>query len=113
MSEKVGKGWSAVFSSKSMRVLSTPLIDFFRERLIEEIGEEDANKVILQDYNVMNRLDEGTPQTDFEHDLQDYFYPVYGLFEGLVGLGYDPVYAKDLVIRIWSEVPSSLKTRRG
>ena len=111
MSETKNQGWSAVISPKSMTRLNTPLVEYFRQRLTEERGAEDAEKVIRQEYVVMARLDEGEAQTPLEHDLKNYLYPVYGLFEGMTLLGYEPKYTHDLLVRLWDEVPESLKKR--
>ena len=110
MSEKTK--WSAVLSGKSMRVLSTPFVNHVHRMLAIDFGEETADRLTRHAYQYMNRLDEGgAAETEVEHDLDSYIYPLYGFFEGMVAAGMEPQEAMDYLETMWAVMPEHLKAR--
>ena len=61
-----------VISPKSMRVISTPLMEWFREFLCEAIGEDKAEDVIRFSYRFSSEMDE-EPESDFDRQLASFF----------------------------------------
>ena len=79
-----------VISPKSCTKLDTPFVNYFREELAKEIGEEKTEKVIAYTFKEVARMDEGMPETPIELDMANYGYPMLAVYRGLIGVGYSP-----------------------
>ena len=111
-----------IVSQSSMTVLSTPFLSYFKERLTEEIGASDAEKVIQYAYHYMARMDEGdagsadnippgkrNAKQRYDYAIDHLIHPLLGIREGMEKLGYPEDYCSELLLKIWNETPDRVK----
>ena len=116
------KSLKLIISQSSMTVLSTPFLSYYKERLTEEIGALNAEKVIQHAYHYLARMDEGdvgsadnvppeerSAEQRYIYAVDHLIHPVLGILKGMEKIGYPTTYASDLIIRIWNEAPESVK----
>ena len=116
------KSLKFIISQPSMTILTTPFLSYYEERLTEEIGAPNAEKVIQHAYHYLARMDEGdagsadnvppeerTAEQRYDYAVDHYLHPVLGIMEGMKKIGYQITFISDLIIRIWNEAPESVK----
>ena len=116
------KSLKFIISQPSMTILTTPFLSYYKERLTEEIGAPNAEKVIQHAYHYLARMDEGdagsadnvppeerTAEQRYDYAVDHLIHPVLGIMEGMERIGYPEEYSSDLVVRIWNEAPESVK----
>ena len=116
------KSLKLIVSQSSMTILTTPFLSYYKERLTEEIGAPNAEKVIQHAYHYLARMDEGdagsadnvppeerTAEQRYDYAVDHYLHPVLGIMEGMKKIGYQITFISDLIIRIWNEAPESVK----
>ena len=116
------KSLKLIISQSSMTVLSTPFLSYYKERLTEEIGAPNAEKVIQHAYHYLARMDEGdagsadnvppeerSAEQRYDYAVDHYLHPVLGIMEGMERIGYPTTYAADLIVQIWNGAPESVK----
>ena len=102
--------WSAVYSPKSMTVLSTAFVNYFREKFVLDFGEETAERVVKCAYSFMAEMDEGRqPQSQLEESLAHNIYPMLGFYRGFLEARMAPEKAKDYLEELWNLAPEEIR----